>query len=93
VRITNPAAGAAVTGTVTIRAKVIGAVGDTNIFTFMVDSTVVATVTTSGTNASYKWNTQNQGSGPHTLTVSVTCSEIIDPASITGSVSEQVNVM
>jgi Domain of unknown function (DUF1929)/PKD domain/Bacterial Ig domain len=92
VRITHPAAGATVTGTVSIIANVIGAVGDTNIFTFMVDSTVVDTVMTSGTNASCKWNTQNQGSGPHTLTVSVTCSEIIDPASNTGSVSRQVNV-
>ena len=93
VHITNPAAGATVTGTVTITANVVGAAGDTNIFTFMVDSTVVATVTTSGTNASCQWNTQNQGSGPHTLTVSVTCSQVIDPASNTGSVSRQVNVM
>jgi hypothetical protein len=93
VHITHPAAGATVTGTVKIDANVVGAVGDTNIFTFMVDSTVVATVTTSGTNASCDWNTQNQGSGPHTLTVSVTCSEVIDPASNTGSVSKQVNVM
>jgi hypothetical protein len=93
VHVTHPAAGATVTGTVTITANVVGAVGDTNIFTFMVDGTVVNTVTTSGTNASSQWNTQNQGSGPHTLTVSVTCSEVIDPASNTGSVSKQVNVM
>jgi hypothetical protein len=92
VRITNPAAGATVKGTVSIRAKVIGAVGDENIFTFTVDNTVVDTVMTGGTNASCKWNTKNQGSGSHTLTVSVTCSEVIDPASNTGSVSQQVNV-
>jgi hypothetical protein len=93
VQITRPAAGANVTGTVTISAKVNGAVGDQNVFTFMVDNTVMDTVMTTGTTASCQWNTQNQGSGPHTLTVRVTCSEIIDPASNTGSVSKQVNVM
>ena len=93
VHITHPAAGASLKGLVTIRANVTGAVGDTNIFTFMVDNAVVDTVMTSDTKASCKWNTQNQGSGAHTLTVSVTCSEIIDPASNTGSASKQVNVM
>jgi galactose oxidase-like protein/Big-like domain-containing protein/PKD domain-containing protein len=92
VRVTNPTAGTNVTGNVTIKAKVIGAVGDANIFTFMVDNVVLYTETTSATSASCNWNTQNQGSGAHTLTVSVTCSNITDPAGNTGSVSEQVTV-
>jgi hypothetical protein len=92
VQITNPKAGSTVKGKVTIRAKVTGGVGDSNIFTFKVDNTVLYTITTTGTTAPCQWNTQNQGSGPHTVTVSVTCSEINDPSSNTGSVSEQVNV-
>jgi len=92
VQITNPKAGSTVKGKVTIRAKVTGGVGDSNTFTFKADNTVLDTITTTGTTAPCQWNTQNQGSGPHTLTVSVTCSEINDPSSNTGSVSEQVNV-
>jgi hypothetical protein len=78
VQITNPAAGSTVNGTVSINANVTGAVGNSNTFTFMVDSTVLSTQTTRGTSASTNWNTNNQSVGTHTLTVSVTDADIVD---------------
>jgi hypothetical protein len=92
VHITNPPAGSTVTGTVSIKANVTGAVGSSNTFTFKVDTTVLSTQKVSGTSASYSWNTGQQSVGVHTLTVSVTGSNITDPAGNTGSTSEQVTV-
>ena len=92
VQITSPSAGSVVNGTVSINAKVSGTVGDSNTFTFMVDSTVLSTQTISGTSASTNWNTNNQGPGSHTITVSVTDADITDPNAATGSASEQVTV-
>jgi hypothetical protein len=92
VQITNPPAGSTVNGTVSINATVTGAVGSSNTFTFMADSTVLSTHTTSGTSASTNWNTNNQGAGTHTLTVSVTDADNTDPNAATGSTSEQVTV-
>ena len=93
VHITSPSpAGSTVRGTVSINANVTGAVGNSNTFTFMVDSTVLSTQATSGTSASTKWNTRNQSVGIHTLTVSVTDGDITDPNADTGSTSEQVKV-
>ena len=92
VQITSPSAGSTVNGTISINAKVIGAVGNSNTFTFMVDNTVLSTQTTSGTSASASWNTNNQFAGTHTLTVSVTDSDTFDPNAATGSTSEQVTV-
>jgi Bacterial Ig domain len=90
VQITSPSAGSTVSGTVSISANVIGAVGNSKTFTFMVDSTVLSTQTTSGTSASTSWNTSNQSAGTHTLTVSVTDADVFDPNAATGSTSEQV---
>jgi hypothetical protein len=90
VQITSPSAGSTVNGTVSISANVIGAAGNSNTFTFMVDSTVLSTQTISGTSASTNWNTSNQSAGTHTLTVSVTDADVFDPNAATGSTSEQV---
>jgi large repetitive protein len=92
VQITNPPAGSAVKGTVSINASVTGAVGDSNTFTFLVDSIVLSTQTTKGTTASTNWNTKNQSAGTHTLTVRVTDADINDANADTGSTSEQVKV-
>jgi hypothetical protein len=92
VHITNPPAGSTVNGTVSINANVTGAVGNSNTFTFMVDSTVLSTQTTSGTSAATNWNTNNQSAGSHTLTVKVTDADLNDPNAATGSTSEQVTV-
>jgi hypothetical protein len=87
VYITNPPAGSTVKGTVSIQAKVTGAIGSSNTFTFRVDTTVLSTQTVNGTSSSYSWNTGQQSVGVHTLTVSVT-----DTAADVGSASEQVTV-
>jgi hypothetical protein len=87
VRITNPTAGSTIKGTVSINANVNGAVGDSNTFTFIVDTTVLSTQKVSGTSASYNWNTKLQRNGVHSLTVKVTDADIN-----TGSASEQVTV-
>jgi hypothetical protein len=96
VQITNPTAPVGspvvVRGIVSIQANVIGAVGSSNTFTFMVDSTVLSTQTVKATSASTSWNTRNQGFGNHTLTVSVTGSDIVDPNANTGTTSEVVRV-
>jgi hypothetical protein len=92
VQITNPPAGSTVNGTVSINANVTGTVGNSNTFTFMADSTVLSTQTTTGTSASTNWNTGQQSGGTHTLTVSVTDADIFDPNAATGSTSEQVTV-
>jgi hypothetical protein len=92
VQITNPIAGSSVKGTVSISAKVSGTVGGSNTFTFQVDNTVLKTMTVNGTSASTSWNTRQTRTGKHTLTVSVTGSNITDPAGNTGRASEQVTV-
>ncbi len=92
VQITNPKAGSTVRGTITINANVTGTLGGSNTFTFMEDNTVLSTQTVKGTSASYSWNTKQLGTGKHTLTVSVTGSDITDPAGNTGSATEQVTV-
>jgi hypothetical protein len=91
VKITNPAAGSTVRGTVSINANVTGTLGGSNTFTFMLDKTVLSTQTVNGTSASTNWNTKQTSTGKHTLAVSVTGSNITDPAGNTGSTSEQVN--
>jgi hypothetical protein len=92
VQITNPKAGSTVRGTITVSAKVAGTVGSSNTFTFQVDNTVLSTMTVKGTSASTSWNSRQTGTGKHTLTVTVTGSNITDPAGNTGSTSEQVTV-
>jgi hypothetical protein len=92
VQITNPKAGSTVKGTVSISANVTGTVGGSNTFTFQVDNTVLSIQTVNGTSASNSWNTKQTGTGKHTLTVSVTGSNITDPAGNTGSAREQVRV-
>ena len=92
VQITNPAAGSSVRGTVSINANVTGTLGGSNTFTFTLDNTVLSTQTVNGTSASTNWNTKQTSTGKHTLTVSVTGSNITDPAGNTGSSSEQVKV-
>jgi Bacterial Ig domain len=92
VQITSPSAGSTVKGTVSINANVTGAVGNSNTFKFMVDSTVLSTQTTTGTSASTNWNTKNQSVGNHTLTVSVTDADIIDANADTGSTHFQGRV-
>jgi large repetitive protein len=90
VKITNPKAGSTVKGTVSISATVSGTLGGSNTFTFQVDNTVLKTLTVNGTSASTSWNTNKTRTGTHTLTVSVTGSNITDAAGNTGSASEQV---
>jgi VCBS repeat-containing protein len=90
VQITNPKAGSTGKGTVSISAKVSGAIGASNTFTFQVDNTVLSTKTVNGTSASTSWNAKQTGGGKHTLTVTVTGSNITEPAGNTGSASEQV---
>jgi hypothetical protein len=92
VQITNPKAGSTVRGTITINANVTGTLGGSNTFKFMEDNRVLSTQTVKGTTASYSWNTKQLGTGKHTLTVSVTGSDITDPAGNTGSATEQVTV-
>jgi len=93
VQITNPAAGSSVRGTVSISANVTGTLGGSNTFTFTLDNTVLSTQTVNGTSASINWNTKQTSTGKHTLTVSVTGSNITDPAGNTGSTSEQVTTV
>ena len=57
----------------------------------MVDNKVLSTKAVNGSRASTSWNTKGTP-GKHALTVSVTGSNITDPAGNTGSVSEQVTV-
>ena len=90
VQITNPKAGSTVKGTVSISATVTGTLGSSNTFTFQVDNTVLKTLAVNGTSASTTWNTKQTGGGKHTLTVTVTGSNITEPAGNTGSASEQV---
>jgi Domain of unknown function (DUF1929)/Bacterial Ig domain len=92
VQITNPKASSTVRGTVSVSATVTGTVGGSNTFTFMVDNKVLSTKTVNGTSASTSWNTTQTRTGKHTVTVSVTGSNITDPAGNTGSASEQVTV-
>jgi hypothetical protein len=89
-KITNPKAGSNVNGTLTISATVTGTVGASNTFTFQADNTVLKTLTVNGTSASTSWNTKQTKPGKHTLTVTVTDSNITDPAGNTGTASEQV---
>jgi hypothetical protein len=71
--INSPASGATVSGSaVSVTASVTGTTGTSNTFVFVVDSTTKRTVTVSGTNATFTWNTTQQTNGAHTLTVNVT---------------------
>jgi hypothetical protein len=92
VKITNPTAGSTVRGTVSINANVTGTLGGSNTFTFMLGNTVLSTQTVNGTSASTSWNTKRTSTANHTLTVSVTGSNVTDPAGNKGSTSEQVKV-
>ncbi|HEV8584730.1 MAG TPA: Ig-like domain-containing protein [Methylomirabilota bacterium] len=69
---TSPAAGATVTGTVTVDMSVSGSTAASKTFRLSVDGGVVSTQTTSGTTASYPWNTVGLANGTHTLSLTVT---------------------
>src|SRR5438552_7994422 len=68
---TNPAAGATVSGTVTIG---MAASGGTPAYTYKltIDGTQVFTTTTSAGTASFSWNTTGATNGAHTLGLTVT---------------------
>jgi hypothetical protein len=87
VKITSPKAGATVTGTIKVQASVAGATGSSNTFTFMVDTTVLGTQTTSGTSSSTTWNTKQVSKGSHTLSV-----QVQDADGHVGTASESVTV-
>jgi Domain of unknown function (DUF1929)/PKD domain/Bacterial Ig domain len=71
--INSPASGATVNGTaVSVTASVTGTTGTSNTFEFVVDTTTKKTVTVSGTNTTFTWNTTQQTNGAHTLKVNVT---------------------
>jgi hypothetical protein len=87
VKITSPKAGATVTGTIKVQASVTGATGSSNTFTFMVDTTVLGTQTTSGTSSSVTWNTKQASKGSHNLSV-----QVKDEDGHAGTASESVTV-
>ena len=68
---TSPAAGASVTGTVTVGLK---ATGGTAPYTYRltIDNLQVFTTTVSATTSSYSWNTTTYVNGGHTLALTVT---------------------
>lgn len=68
---TSPPDGAVVAGTQPVGMAVSGASGSSNTFTLAIDGTQVFTTTTSGTTASFSWNTTGWADGPHTLTLTV----------------------
>src|SRR5258708_20952533 len=71
--VNSPASGATVSGTaVSVTASVTGTTGTSNTFVFFVDTATKQTVTVSGTNATFTWNTTQQTNGAHTLKVNVT---------------------
>jgi len=65
VQIVNPAAGSSVTGTVSITAVASDNVGVSQVSIY-VDG--VLKLTSTGTSATYAWNTKKGGRGPHTVT-------------------------
>jgi hypothetical protein len=68
---TSPAEGAAVSGSVTTNVWVEGQRGASNTFALSVDGQSVGTMTTSGTHASFAWDTRRVADGAHTLTATV----------------------
>ncbi len=83
---TSPAAGATVSGTVSVG---LAASGGTAPYTYRltVDGTVVFTTTTSATSATFSWNTTTVANGSHTLGLTVT-----DAASVAASATRAVTV-
>jgi hypothetical protein len=71
VGFTNPASGAAVSGTTTVTLAATGGTGTGYSYQLAVDGTTVY----SGTNPTWSWNTAAVASGPRTLTAGVTDSE------------------
>jgi len=68
---TSPAAGATVSGTVTVGMSETGASGTPITFTLTVDGTQVLTAAGTATTASFGWNTASVADGAHTLGLTV----------------------
>jgi len=68
---TSPAAGATVSGTVTVGMSETGASGTPITFTLTVDGTQVFTAAGTATTASFGWNTASVADGAHTLGLTV----------------------
>jgi len=92
--ITSPAAGATVSGTVTVGMSVTRASGSSNTFKLYVDGGLVSTQTVATTTASYAWTTNNVLSGSHTLSVTVTdaTGRTVTSPSVTVTVSNTFGV-
>jgi galactose oxidase-like protein/glyoxal oxidase-like protein/PKD domain-containing protein/Big-like domain-containing protein len=69
--ITNPADGATVSGTVSVGMNASGVSGTANTFTLTLDGTQIYSTITSGTTASFSWNTTLTGDGAHNLGLTV----------------------
>jgi hypothetical protein len=83
---TSPAAGATVSGTVTVGMATSGGTGSIT-YRLAADGTTVSTQTTSATTASYAWDTRQFADGARTLTLTAT-----DGAGNTSTVSRSVTV-
>jgi hypothetical protein len=71
--ITNPAAGATVSGTVAVAMSASNAQGSPNSFVLSLDSgTVLSSQSVTGSTASFSWNTTTVSNGNHTLNLTVT---------------------
>lgn len=68
---TAPPANVTVAGTQPVTMTVAAASGNANTFTLTIDGTQVFTTTTSGTSATFSWDTRSYTDGPHTLGLTV----------------------
>jgi hypothetical protein len=84
---TSPAAGATVTGTVSVGMAVSGSTAASRTFQLSVDGTTVSSQTVTATTASFAWNTTAVANGSHTLGLTVT-----DSAGRSGSASRTLTV-
>ena len=71
-KITSPAPGDTVSGTVTVGMSVSGGAAGSNTFKLSIDGALVSTQTVAGTTASYAWDTTGAAAGSHTLSLTVT---------------------
>jgi hypothetical protein len=84
---TNPAEGSTVSGTVTVGMAASGASGSSNTFTLFINNTQVFSTSTSGSSASYTWNTTLVNDGAYTLRL-----DVRDASGATASATRSVQV-
>jgi hypothetical protein len=89
VSLTAPAAGATVTGTITITANASDNIGVTGVQFRLDGSNLAAPVTTGGPSYSISWNTTAAGAGTHVLTA--VASDAAGNSGVSGPVSVTVN--